>query len=571
MSTTEVSVSRPEVPPQNLPSAKRASSGFFSRRSGWALCLAVLLAVGIGRIVSTYRVFNHTIDEPSHIACGIEWWEKGIYTIETKHAPLARISVALGPYLAGVRGTGAKNWWDTYPILSADGHYWRNLILGRIGVLPYYVIATLLVFFWTKRLFGAPIGLLAAAIFSLLPAVLAHSAVATTDIPLMAMFCCSVYAFTLWLRELNWRTAVEFGITAGLAFATKFSTLVFLPACAAIILVLYVAAGNRNWRPILRTAFIAGLCAFFAIWAVYRFSHAPSTEVTKFPERAAAKIFGKSSGITNAVHTIAVHVPVPAPEVFDGLRMVRKQNEEGTKSFLFGHVRTGGWWYFFFVAIALKTPLSVLLLAALGSVIILLRYWKDRSQWETMVPLAAAVMVMIVTIPSRFNIGVRHVLPMFVFLSIPAAVGLAALWERRDQRLISRAAVVLLGAWLVISSARSHPDYLSYFNEFGGHDPSRLLVISDYDWGQDLARLSTYLHDQQIKHISITYDGWFVPESLGFPETDNITLNCGTRPSGWVAMQVRRARVHPDCYPWLAQEHRVTTVGKTMWIYYVKP
>jgi hypothetical protein len=80
-----------------------------------------------------------------------------------------------------------------------------------------------------------------------------------------------------------------------------------------------------------------------------------------------------------------------------------------------------------------------------------------------------------------------------------------------------------------------------------------------------------YLHDQQIKHISITYDGWFVPESLGFPETDNITLNCGTRPSGWVAMQVRRARVHPDCYPWLAQEHRVTTVGKTMWIYYVKP
>lgn len=571
MSTTEVSVSRPDVSQQSLPSAKPKPSGFFSRRSGWALCLGVLLALGIGRIVSTYRVFNHTIDEPSHIACGIEWWEKGTYTIETKHAPLARISVALGPYLSGVRGTGAKNWWDTYPILSANGHYWRNLILGRIGVLPYYVIATLLVFFWTKRLFGAPIGMMAAAIFSFSPTVLGHSGMATTDIPLMAMFCCSVYAFTLWLREPNWQTALGFGITAGLAFATKFSTIVFLPGSAAAIFVLYVAAGNRNWRPLLRTAVVVLVCAFLAIWAVYRFSHAPLTEVTKVPERAAAKVFGKSSGITNAVHTIAAHSPVPAPEVFDGLRMVRQQNEEGTKSFLFGHIRTGGWWYFFFVAMALKTPLSVLLLAAVGSIVLLLRYWKDRRQWEIMAPLAAGVMVMIVTIPSRFNIGVRHVLPMFVFLSIPAAFGLGWLWEQRDRRLVWRSAAVLLGAWMVISSVRSHPDYLSYFNELGGHDPSRLLVISDYDWGQDLARLSTYMREQQIKHISITYDGWFVPESLGFPETDNITLNCGTKPSGWVAMQVRRARVHPDCYPWLAQERRIATVGKTMWIYNVKP
>jgi len=528
------------------------------------------LAIAVWRIVSTYHVFNHTIDEPSHIACGIEWWEKGVYQIETKHAPLARISVALGPYLAGVHAIEASTWRDTYPILSADGHYWRNLTLGRIGVLPYFVIATIVVFLWTKRLFGAPTALLAAAIFTLLPTMLAHSAVATTDVPLAAMFCCALYAFTLWLREPTWRTAAQFGVTTGLSLSTKFSTLVFLPACAAAILVFYAAAGQRNWRALFRTLAVVALCAFFVTWAVYRFSHAPLNQVTKLPDRAAAKVFGNSSRVTAAVHHVTSWVPVPAPELFDGIRTLRNQNSEGYRGFLFDRVRMGGWWYFFLVALALKTPLAVLLLAAVGVVAVVRRYSRNRGDWETVVPLAAAAMVMIVTAPSRINIGVRHVLPMYVFLSILAAVGLAMLWARRDQRLISRTAAILLCAWLAISSARSHPDYLAYFNEFGGRDPSRLLVVSDFDWGQDLARLSTYLREQQVKHVTIVFDGYFVPDSLGLPETLLITTQCDAKPAGWVAMEVRRARLHPDCYPWLAQQHLITTVGKTMWIYYVR-
>ena len=81
-------------------SSSRAS-GFFNRPIAWALCLMLLIGIGIVRIVATYHVFNHTIDEGAHVACGIEWLEKGQYRYETLHPPLARISVALGPYLAG--------------------------------------------------------------------------------------------------------------------------------------------------------------------------------------------------------------------------------------------------------------------------------------------------------------------------------------------------------------------------------------------------------------------------------------------------------------------------------------
>jgi hypothetical protein len=556
-------------PGEGVDPLTRNAAGLFSGPTVWATCLILLIGIGIGRIVSTYRVFNHTIDEPSHLACGIEWWEKGTYTIETKHTPLARISVAFLPYIAGLRSPAVfTNWRDTYPILSADGHYWRNLTLARIGVLPYFVICTLVVFFWTKRLYGPVSGLAAAAVFTMLPTILAHSAVATTDIAFTAMFCWALYALTSWLAQPTKWTAAQFGIAAGLSVCAKLSAVAFLPSCGAAILVLYAASGKGSWQPLRRTVVVAVLCAFLVTWAVYRFSYAPLSQVTSVPNRAAAKLFGESSRLTDAVRRITGKVPLPTPELVDGIRMMRQQHAEGTPSYLFGHVKTqGGWWYFFFVALALKTPLSVLLLAALGTVVILARYRRNRREWEMVVPLAAAAVIMLVTAPSGLNSGVRYVMPMFVLLSIIASAGLAALWTQRKNVTAWRTAAGLLVLWLVVSSARSHPDYLAYFNEFGGKDPSRLLVISDLDWGQDLTRLSSYLREHRIDHISIAYDGFYDPDSLGLPDT--VKLKCGDVPQEWVAMEVRRARRSPECWPWLPDGPPVAVVGKTMLVYHL--
>lgn len=546
----------------------KGATSFLSRPVGWALCLTLLLGIGILRIVSTYHVFNHTIDEPSHLACGIEWWEKGTYTIETKHTPLARISIAFLPYLAGVREVGnPKDWTETYPILSADGHYWRNLTLARIGVLPYFVIATLVVFFWTKRIYGAPAGLLAAAILTFLPTMLAHSSVATTDVPFTAMFGLAMYAFTLWLKKPDVRTAAVFGVTAGLAFCAKFSAVAFVPVCAGAILVLYALAGNTNWRALLRTVGLSLLCAFLVTWAIYRFSYAPLNQFTKVPDRVAARVFGPSSGLTNAVHHITSRVPAPMPEIPDGIRYLREQNRQGIPAYLFGRVKDGGFWYFFIAALMVKTPLAVLLLAALGTGVVVARYLHDRRDWESAAPVACAVVIMIVTMPTRIDTGLRYVLPVYVFMSMLAALGLVTLWNRRHHRTLSRVIAVLLFAWLTVSSALAHPDYLAYFNEFGGSDPSRLLVVGDLDWGQDLTRLATYLRENHIDHISIAYEGFYDPQSLGLPDT--VKLKCGDVPTGWVAVAVRRARRSPECWPWLPQQQRVTIVGKTMWIYHM--
>ena len=151
-----------------------------------------------------------------------------------------------------------------------------------------------------------------------------------------------------------------------------------------------------------------------------------------------------------------------------------------------------------------------------------------------------------------------------------AALGVVSLWNRRDRRVLWRTAAVVLLGWMAVSSAMAHPDYLAYFNEFGGKDPARLLIVGDLDWGQDLTRLATYLRGHDVKHVSIAYDGFYEPGSLGLPDTYKLPWDCSETASGWVAVVIRRARLHPECFTWLAGHQPLALVGKTMLIYYIQ-
>ena len=557
------------------------------RKPSVVISVALLIVIGIGlfRIVSTYHVFNHTIDEGAHLACGIQWFQ-GSYTYDRKHTPIARISISLLPYLSGVRGFGNPSFWEEGAlVLSTGGRYWHTLTLARVGILPYFVLAIVVIFLWARQLYGDATGLIAAAIFSMLPVVLAHSGLATTDIPLTACYIIAVYAFTRWLENPNTRTTVGFGIATGFALATKLSTLAFLPATIIGILPLYLLSTRRNaagceekgWglggvRSLAKAIAIVVVCIFVVIWTSYRFSVAPIKVISTVPDKMAAKVFGRSSSAARGIRFMDARVRLPAPELLEGLRELRDINNTHPRSYLFGRVRDGGWWYFYPVAIAVKTPLAVLVLAVIGAVWLWIGWFRSRRDWQRAVPIVAFLGPILIAMPTSLDIGVRHVMPVFAFLSMLAAVGAMRLWEWNGSAArvwVGRAAVIALSAWFVVSSVRAHPDYLSYFNGLGGKHPENILVISDVDWGQDFTRLSTYLRDQQIKHISIAAAHVFDPVALGFPETEHIP--CGATPTGWVAVELRSLLVYPECFPWVGQQNLITTVGKTELIYYVAP
>src|SRR5882672_1066890 len=76
------------------------------------LASLVLVAVATAAILSTARVFSGTVDEPAHIAAGLQLLTSGAYDYDLQHPPLGRIAAALGPYADGARSTGARGVYD---------------------------------------------------------------------------------------------------------------------------------------------------------------------------------------------------------------------------------------------------------------------------------------------------------------------------------------------------------------------------------------------------------------------------------------------------------------------------
>jgi len=537
----------------------------------WALCAVLLVAFAMARIVATYRVFNQTFDEPAHIACGMEWLDQGQYRYEHQHPPLARVAAAVGPYLAGIRSAGLKSVYEEgNGMLYAGGHYFRTLALARMGILPFFVIACAVVWSWSRRLFGTGAALASTLLFTMLPPILAHSGLATTDMACATFVFASIYAFSRWLERPAWGQSLLLGASTALAALAKFSSLVFLPASMLAVLLLYwfierppLAAFRRESLRRTVSLVFAAAVLFLTIWAGYRFS------------------VGRVTAADRPYETIDRLLPesrLPAYEFFDGIGEAEYHNTRGHDSWLLGEYRSDGWWYFFPVVIAVKTPIAFLLLCVIGMVW-LARQSIAKIRWQEWVPGACAPMILLVCMLNSIDLGVRHILPIYPLAAMVAGLGLARLVQAGRARKAAAALGLVLAVWLVVSSVWSHPDYLAYFNESVGSKPESVLAESDLDWGQDLQRLSDKLKQLGVKEVSLAYFGTADPTRHNLPAIK--PLPAYRRTTGWVAVSLhvttisaaaiekaQHARTSP--WSWLDWETPVTRVGKSIDLYYVK-
>jgi len=383
----------------------------FSRTVCFDFCVILIIAgIGTGRIVSTYSVFNHTNDEPAHIAAGMEWFDTGSYLYEPQHPPLARIATAVGPFIAGVRlsdnqaqilhkmkrGADIRKvrtgWYDWHPIyrsmwesgfqiLDADGAYFRNLSLARMGILPFFILSVITVWLWALELFGRYPSLIAAFLLSMLPPVLGHSGLATTDAALMSMYLLAMFTFVRWLKAPSLRRSVFMGVTWAFAILTKFSALVFLPVSAVAILVwksaidksdesLTLHQGQSNRRSIFaKGLIIAGVIALVTMWGGYRFSLVPYSVATS-KAFSCDETTQDNVSLSRVAYKISGFPIIPLSEFAIGLRQLKEHIKFGHAAYLMGRYSNHGWWYYFLVVLAIKTPLGFLLLSAFGFILL---------------------------------------------------------------------------------------------------------------------------------------------------------------------------------------------------------
>lgn len=531
--------------------------------------VAACLAAGAARIVSTYGVFNQTWDEPAHVAAGMEWLDRGQYTYEPLHPPLARVMVAVGPRLAGIRSAGHENvWLEGNSILYAGRAYQRNLALARLGVLPFFLLASLVVFVWARRVAGDAAGVAAVLLFTTLPPILGHAGIATTDMAVTATIALAVYCFTRWMDRPTAARSIALGVTVALAVLSKLSALVFVPAALAAVAISRRGESRAQPEPgpgrtvRLRLTYAALL---LTVWAGYRFAVGPL--VAREPARPIPE-----AGAETPLDRVAGASIFPAPAFFEGLGELAAKNRAGHKSYLLGEVRSTGWWYFFPVALAVKTPLPFLLLAAAGLVVA----WRGVPGIERrrrLEPGLIALAMLLACLPSRINIGLRHILPIYPFLAILAGIGIVGLWRAQRAKLAARAAAVLLMAWQLVGSALAHPDYLAWFNELAGEHPERILVDSDLDDGQDLERLADTLRARGIRTVSLAYAGSATVAEHGLPTVRWLEPHHPVH--GWVAASLYSIKLgsldrpgHDD-FAWLEGYRPVAKVGQSIRLYYI--
>ena len=546
----------------------------------YALVLGAVVGLGCVRIVATYDDFWQTWDEPAHLAAGLQWWEHGRITYERLHPPLGRIAMAAGPYFAGLRGTpGATDHWsDGNAFLHAGGLYERNLALARLGVLPFFVLASLVVAAWARHCAGEIPALVAAFLFTLLPPILAHGGLASLDMACAALVAAGLYALFRWLEQPGWRNATVFGLSAGLAITAKFSAIAFLAAGgAAVCLAWFLARRGAKTSVVIPTLrgtvfsllLTAAVC-LVSVWAVYRFSF--GTIVQGGPGGELESVLAGMGPLSPAARSVTKVLPLPALDFFWGLfDVVYFRRGEGHLAWFLGSVGKEGWWLFYPVLLAVKTPVSFLLLVAAGCA----ASWQARGVCPVFVPLFAAAAIVLAGIFFTPHNGLRQILSVYPLLAVVAGAGSAWLWKTARHPRFGRAASILLVVSCTASSFAAHPDYLAFFNVFAGSKPEAIAADSDLDWGQDLRRLAMACERRNIDRLNIRYNGSKGISLARFPLPATIDLSPHTRVEGWVAISRQNlllgTGVPPyDQFAWLSKEQPVEEVGASILLYKIE-
>ena len=483
------------------------------------------VAVAALVFLSVYLVRDHTrddslsADEPVHILSG--WLEvsgrNAIVNIE--HPPVAKMlagfalhSLSLPPAPANVP-MGAR--------FTEYGHafLFQNSVapdaIAAAARAPFVCVLALLllmVFAGAAVRYGPAAALFALSLVALDPNFVAHAGVVHTDMAAALGFLAAVLAAEAARRR---PTALRFAVASlalGLALATKFSAILLLP----ILLLQSLIAARREARParaaglaILRFAGISAgaLLVVLAIYAPLTARMDPEEQRLVIHEMVA----GRGAPRLSAGIESLVHFSRPLAHYLGGLASVIRQSAVGGGvNYLFGRTSVHGFPTYFFVAFAVKSTIAFLAV----TVVVLLAFARRPRIFaeEGRLFLLPVAVLFLSSIGSAYNIGIRHMLPVYPFLALCGAAVFAragtGATERRRMGL-GAAALAVLPLLSAGELLRIHPHELSYFNPLAGGPEGgrRILSDSNVDWGLDLKRLARELARRRTERPTIVYFG----------------------------------------------------------------
>ncbi|MDI6717824.1 MAG: glycosyltransferase family 39 protein [Patescibacteria group bacterium] len=236
----------------------------------------------------------------------------------------------------------------------------------------------------------------------------------------------------------------------------------------------------------------------------------------------------------------------PIGEYMLGVLMVMQRSSGGNTSYFLGEVSASGWWYYFPAVFLLKEPLPSLILIALAILLATFKFIKNfrysgikqrlfnyiELNFAEFSMLSFVVFYWLYSIKSPLNIGVRHILPTIPLIYILSAQAIKN-WIVKEKIVVGgflktliknllnffktslkTSLVIILVVWYLVETLMSAPYFISYFNEMGGGvwNGYKYVTDSNYDWGQDMKRLSLFVNKKKIDKIAVDYFGGANPK-----------------------------------------------------------
>ena len=378
------------------------------------------------------------------------------------------------------------------------------------------------------RLYSLRVGILAAAIATLLPPLIGHGKVVGHEAPtilwwsLGILLALGVHDGDPTPRRRIVRLAVV-GAVVGIAIASRFVNGLLGPLCALIVVV--QAPPHLRIFTAVRGAIVMPLAAVATIYAVW-------------PRLWPAPIDALSASFQKLDVT---HAPEP----------------------FLGTITSHPGPHYFAVYLVATLPVVILALVLAWSV----RALRDRDRSSLVVfawlaiPLAAAFS------PVRQD-GVRYIMPCFPAVAMAAAAAadvLATIAARRFRHAFPALAAAIV-AYLVVTAVRTHPYYLDYFGEHtGGADTvTHRRWFETAWWGEGLAPSLAYVNAHAAPRAKVARQciepghlAWFREDLWDVP----IPLN---HQAEWIvvyAPERMRCPLPPDAKRVFAVEHDGTVLS----------
>lgn len=468
-----------------------------------------------------------TNDEIVHIPAGYFHLVDGNFQVNNEHPPLAKVWAAL-PLLFIQPNEPPAESHDS--IESIQGFYASFWTVNRVSfeaisfwsramMLAFAVALGWLVFLHARRLFGERAAVLAVALYVLEPTMLAHGRIVHTDVP--AAFFYLLFFFTLhhYVDKPSLRRAMLLGVVGGCALTTKFSMLVLLPVLVCLCLFGIVFASRWRWsRARLALHFAAtALVMLFVINAAYYFRSPPLAAIETLWIRSSFPLIADES--SSALHFLSNFVPT---YYLFGILNIINHNRHGHAAFLLGDHSATGWWSYFPIAFALKTTIPFLSLSLVSLAWALRRLLARGDKYFLALVLPLAIYLLL-SMSSRINIGIRHLLPVFPFLFILGGATLDRLLRPQRMRTVAVASVVTLMGWMSIEAMRAYPHYVPYMNQLTWrHSGWSYLSDSNVEWGDDVQELAGYLRARGETRVRAALSaGW---STLPQYDVENVNL-----------------------------------------------